>query len=76
MILTLFNLTLLLLELLRVEQPEEYKKDNWQLNEEEQLARVQELKELGNTTFKERNYNVATDCYAEAIGLLERLMLK
>ncbi|KAF2885821.1 hypothetical protein ILUMI_20363 [Ignelater luminosus] len=64
------------IELLKVEHPDEYQKEAWQMNEEEQLIRVQELKEKGNEVFKKGELKSAADMYAEAIGILERLLLR
>lgn len=63
-------------ELLKVELPHQYKKETWQLNEDERLGRLPELKATGNAKFKEGKYKEASDAYAEALGILENLMLK
>lgn len=63
-------------EVVRVEQPGEYKKDSWILTEEEQIAQIPILKEAGNALFKEKNYLEASKKYEEALGYLENLMLK
>lgn len=63
-------------ELLKVELPHEYKKETWQLNEDERLRRLPDLKETGNKKYIEGNYRDASDAYAEALGILEQLMLK
>ncbi|KAK4872550.1 hypothetical protein RN001_014579 [Aquatica leii] len=64
------------IELVNVEDPDGYHKESWQLNDEEQLQRVNQLKDLGNVQYKQMNPQAASDMYAEAIGLLERLMIK
>jgi AH receptor-interacting protein len=64
------------IELLKVEQPEDYEKESWQMNEDEKLKLVPQLKELGNEEFKKRNYQTASDHYAKAIGIIEQLMIK
>ncbi|XP_031356332.1 AH receptor-interacting protein isoform X2 [Photinus pyralis] len=64
------------IELVKVEEPNEYQKESWQMNELEQVDRVHELKELGNAEYKSSNHEAASKMYAEAIGILERLMIK
>jgi AH receptor-interacting protein len=75
---TIYNFVIFffLLELLKVEQPEDYEKESWQMNEDEKLKLVPQLKELGNEEFKKRNYQTASDHYAKAIGIIEQLMIK
>lgn len=63
-------------ELVKVEQPDEYKKESWQMDEDEKLGTIPKLKEQGNREFKEKRYKEAADAYAQAIGMLEQLMLK
>lgn len=46
------------------------------MNEEEKLNMVPKLKEQGNQKFKEKNYQAASDSYAQAIGILEQLMMQ
>lgn len=65
-----------IIELLSVELPEEYEKDVWQLNEDEVYIRIQTLREQGNHLFKDINITKAEEKYAQAIGLVEQLMLK
>ena len=65
-----------LLELIKVEHPEDYEKDAWQMNEGEKLDLVPQLKEMGNKEYKEKNYQIAADQYAKAIGIIEQLMIK
>ncbi|KAJ9599099.1 hypothetical protein L9F63_010436, partial [Diploptera punctata] len=64
-----------IIELLKVESPEEYQKESWQMNEEEKLKAVPELHAEGNTLFKNKDYKAASEKYGQAIGLLEQLML-
>jgi AH receptor-interacting protein len=63
-------------ELLLVESPDEYKKEAWQMSEGEKIAIVPKLREEGNVLFRDALYDQAASKYAEAIGLLEQLMLK
>lgn len=64
-----------IIELIKVEGPEEYKKESWQMNADEKLSTVPKLREKGNQLYKEKNFDGAADQYAEALGLLEQLML-
>lgn len=65
-----------LLELVKVEQPEDYEKESWQMDENEKLKKVPELKERGNAEFNAKKYEQAADYYAKAIGIIEQLMIK
>lgn len=64
------------LELLKVELPHEYKKEMWQLNEDERLRLLPDLRETGNKKFNEGNYKDASNAYGEALAIFEHLMLK
>lgn len=66
---------LLLIELLQAKLPDEYEKESWQMTEQEKLKNVPILKEKGNVQFKEKNYEAAANTYAQAIGILEQLMM-
>lgn len=61
---------------MKVEQPENYEKESWQLEENEKIELVPKLKEQGNQEYKNKNYIKASELYAKAIGMLEQLMLK
>jgi AH receptor-interacting protein len=62
-------------ELLKVDAPEDYKKESWQMNEEEKLNAIPHLHAEGNSLFNNKNYEAASEKYALALGLLEQLML-
>lgn len=62
-------------ELLKVEAPEDYEKESWQMNEEEKLNAIPGLRAEGNSLFYNKNYKAASEKYALAIGMLEQLML-
>ncbi|XP_018325255.1 AH receptor-interacting protein [Agrilus planipennis] len=64
------------IDLLKVEEPEEYEKETWQMNDQEKREQIINLKEKGNLKFKDKNYKEASDCYAQAIGLLEQFMIR
>lgn len=55
--------------------PHEYEKESWQMTEEEKLNNIPAMREKGNTLFREQNHEKAEQVYAQAIGLLEQLML-
>ncbi|KAL1517557.1 hypothetical protein ABEB36_001307 [Hypothenemus hampei] len=65
-----------IIEIVKVEQPDEYEKETWQMNEEEQIDLIPKLKTQGNDEYGKKNYQKASELYAKAIGLLEQLMLK
>lgn len=64
------------LELIKVESPQEYEKECWQMDEDEKLKKIPLLKEEGNRLYRKKEYQKAADKYASAIGMLEQLMLK
>ena len=45
------------------------------MTEKEKLDNIPIMKEKGNSLFHDKKYKEATDVYAQAIGLLEQLML-
>lgn len=63
------------IELLKVEAPEDYQKESWQMNEEEKLKAIPSLHSEGNSLFNNKNYKAASEKYALALGMLEQLML-
>lgn len=63
-------------EMLSIEQPQDYQKDSWQMDDEEKFQMVKKVKEEGNEKYKEKDLKGAESCYQYAIGLLEQLMLK
>ncbi|XP_074642200.1 AH receptor-interacting protein-like [Tubulanus polymorphus] len=64
------------LELVKVEEPGDYRKEAWSMNEDEKIDAIPKLKEEGNLLYKEKKYKAAADVYAEAIGMLEQLLLR
>ncbi|XP_045498476.1 AH receptor-interacting protein [Colias croceus] len=65
-----------IIELLKVETSDQYEKELWQLNIEERLKLIPELKERGNKLYAEKQYNDAEDAYRQALGILEQLMIR
>ncbi|XP_059480058.1 AH receptor-interacting protein [Neocloeon triangulifer] len=62
------------MELLSVE--DDYKKETWQLSENEKVDLVPQLKEEGNELYRKGLNKEAADKYSEALAILEHLMLK
>lgn len=65
-----------IIELLKVEAPDEYKKESWQMSEQEKLDHIPKLREEGNSFYKEGKYKEACESYTLALGFIEQLMLK
>ncbi|KAK9877932.1 hypothetical protein WA026_020155 [Henosepilachna vigintioctopunctata] len=63
-------------EVVKVEQPEQYEKEVWQLSEKELTLLVPTLKQQGNEKFKQQKFKEASELYAKALGVLEQLMIK
>jgi len=63
-------------EVLTIEEPEDYEKETWQLNPEEKNDKVPELKEEGNRLYREGHHGPAAERYAQALAILEQLMLR
>ena len=63
-------------EVLSVSQPEDYEKESWQMDAEEKIASVPQLKEEGNKLFVAKNYEPAALKYRDALGRLEQLLLR
>ena len=69
-------LSILPTELLTVETAGEFRKEIWAMDGDEKLAVLPTLREEGNSLYKERQYEGAAAKYAEAIGVLEQLILQ
>jgi AH receptor-interacting protein len=61
---------------LELVEPGDYRKDAWAMDEDEKMKAIPKLKEEGNTLYTEKKYDEAANKYAEALGMLENLMLK
>ncbi|KAL9695771.1 hypothetical protein quinque_015056 [Culex quinquefasciatus] len=64
------------LEVIGVEDPDEYQKESWQLSDEEKLGQVGQLREKGNGCYAAKDLAGAMEAYSYAAGLIEQLMLK
>ncbi|XP_064612175.1 AH receptor-interacting protein-like isoform X2 [Liolophura sinensis] len=62
------------LELLKLEA--DYDKEAWEMSDEEKIAAVPQLREEGNTLYKNKQYDEAVEKYTKAIGILEQLLLR
>ncbi|XP_056329661.1 aryl-hydrocarbon-interacting protein-like 1 [Danio aesculapii] len=64
------------MELLKVQQPSEYDRESWALNDEERLKAVPVLHGQGNKLFKQGRYEDATLKYKEAIMCIKNVQSK
>jgi len=62
-------------EVLTVEPAGEFRKEIWAMDENEKIALLPELREEGNALYKAGDYKNAAAKYADAIGILEQLLL-
>lgn len=58
-----------------MELPGSYNKDAWAMSSDEKVNLIPKLKEEGNSLYGNKNYSEASKKYAEALGLLERLIM-
>ncbi|KAM6933156.1 aryl-hydrocarbon-interacting protein-like 1 isoform 1-T1 [Xenentodon cancila] len=65
-----------ILELLKVQQPSEYSRESWALNDEERLKAVPVLHGQGNKLYKQGRYQEATQKYKEAIICIKNVQTK
>ncbi|XP_072949425.1 AH receptor-interacting protein [Epargyreus clarus] len=63
-------------ELLKVEREDEYEKEIWQLNIQERIDMIPELKEKGNLLYGKKMYDEAEEKYKQALGIIEQLMIR
>nr|CAG4647221.1 EOG090X09NR [Megafenestra aurita] len=64
------------IEVLGVDHPESYKKETWQMDENERLEAIPRLRQEGNELYKNKKNAEAAKLYAQAIGIIEQLQLK
>ncbi|KAK2831377.1 hypothetical protein Q7C36_016463 [Tachysurus vachellii] len=64
------------LELLKVQQPSEYHRESWAMNDEERLKVVPVLHGQGNKLFKQGRFEEATNKYKEAILCIKNIQSK
>lgn len=63
-------------EIISIEQPDQYEKDSWQLNDDEKLKTVNRLREEGNELYRQKKHLEAEAKYQLALGMIEQLILK
>eukprot|EP00095_Tigriopus_kingsejongensis_P000254 maker-scaffold272_size230267-snap-gene-0.22 protein:Tk00254 transcript:maker-scaffold272_size230267-snap-gene-0.22-mRNA-1 annotation:"ah receptor-interacting protein" len=63
-------------EIVRVEQPDDYQAESWQMKPDEKLGKIPKLREEGNQLFRDKKTKEASEKYGIAITLLEQLMLR
>ncbi|CAG5120833.1 unnamed protein product [Candidula unifasciata] len=64
------------LELLKLELPEQFEQESWTMNKDEKLENIPKLREAGNQAYARKDYEEAALKYAQALGMLEDLMLQ
>ena len=64
------------IELLRVFKPGNYKREAWAMSHGEKTSLVPQLRDDGNTLYKQGKHREAAEKYFEAIGYLEELGMK
>ncbi len=62
--------------MVKIDEPGDFKKEAWAMDETEKIEAVPRLRKEGNMLYMAKNYRDAADKYGEAIGHLERLLLK
>lgn len=63
-------------ELVDAIPPKCYTKDIWQMNDQEKMSFLPELRQDGNRRFSECDYDGAVASYHKGLGIIESLMLK
>ncbi|KAK3731243.1 hypothetical protein RRG08_025786 [Elysia crispata] len=64
------------IELLKLEQPQQFEQEAWSMNETEKLDKIPKLREAGNVSYRNKDYDKAANKYAQALTMLEDLMLQ
>ncbi|GFO09966.1 peptidylprolyl isomerase [Plakobranchus ocellatus] len=64
------------IELLKLEQPQQFEQESWSMNETEKLNQIPKLREAGNEAYRGKDYDEAANKYAQALSMLEELMLQ
>lgn len=70
------NTVFFLEEIISIEQPNEYQKESWQLNDDEKTVAIRTLREEGNNLYKKGDRDAAEEKYKMAIGMIEQLLMK
>ena len=64
------------IEMIKVEQPDEYKQDSWQMSDEQKRDAIPKLRQLGNELYRDHKHSEAAEKYFEALSYLEQLSVK
>ena len=64
------------IELLSVEQPEDYDKEVWQMSEEDMLSSIPKYRTEGNVLYSNKQYSEAALLYSKALTIIEQLLLR
>jgi len=64
------------IELLKVETPEEYEKEIWQMNETEMVEKIPKYREEGNVLYSKKMYSESAIAYSKALSIIEQLLLR
>ena len=64
------------IELLSVENPEDYDKEIWQMSAQEMLDSIPKYRSEGNALYSNKQYSEAALLYGKALGIVEQLLLK
>lgn len=64
------------IEVIKVEQPDEYKQDSWQLTDQQKQDAIPKLRQVGNELYRDHKHSEAAEKYFEALSYLEQLSIK
>ena len=64
------------IEVIKVEQPDEYKQDSWQMSDQQKQEAIPKLRQVGNQLYREHKHTEAAEKYYEALSYLEQLSIK
>ena len=64
------------INLIRIENPGDYKQDSWAMTDNEKMEIIPRLREEGNSFYKSGDHKAACEKYFEALSYLESLSIK
>ena len=64
------------IEVIKVEQPDEYKHDSWQMSDQQKQDAIPKLRQVGNKLYRDHRHSEAAEKYFEALSYLEQLSIK
>lgn len=65
-----------ILELISIEQPNEYEREIWQLSDDERYSSLKEFREAGNEFYRNGKIEEAEEKYRSALAIIEQLLVK